>query len=252
MLISAQNLRIHLNGAEILKGIDMTAGSGRFIGIIGPNGSGKSTLLKCLYRALKPDGQAVFLNGKPIDAYCLRQSARAIAVVGQHSDGGFDFSVLEMTLMGRSPHKRALERDNAEDYKLAREALKAVGMEGFEERSFAALSGGERQRVILARALAQRTPILILDEPTNHLDIRYQLQLMRIIKESGRTVIAAIHDLNIAAAYCDYIYVLSGGSVCACGEPLTVLTEDLIAGVYGVNVKVISDHNGFYIIYRER
>lgn len=251
MEMTVKNLHVHLSGAEILKGVDMSAGSGRFIGLIGPNGSGKSTVLKCLYRVLKPDARAVYLNGKALDSYSIRESSKVIGVVAQNGDIGFDFNVLEMTMMGRSPHKKALERDGAEDYAAARGALQTVGMESFEDRSFATLSGGERQRVILARALAQQTPILILDELTNHLDIKYQLQLMRIIKESGRTVIAAIHDLNIAAMYCDYIYVLSDGDIYAHGEPLMVLTEALIERVYGVSAEILTDNNGIYIIYRE-
>ena len=126
-------------------------------------------------------------------------------MVAQHNFYSFDFPVLDVVLMGRSPHKKLLERDNLRDYELARKALGVVGMAAFEERSFSSLSGGEQQRVILARALAQQTECMILDEPTNHLDIKYQLQIMDIVKGLGLTVAAAIHDLNIAALYCELL-----------------------------------------------
>lgn len=128
--------------------------------------------------------------------------------------------------MGRAPHKRALERDNAEDFRIVAESLETVGMTTFAGRSFSTLSGGEQQRVILARALAQRTPCLILDEPTNHLDIKYQLQLMDLVRGLDRTVIAAVHDLNIAAMYCDRLYAVKDGRIVGQGAPKKLLTPD--------------------------
>ena len=251
IMVKAQNIYVKLNGVEILKGIDLNTDEGSFIGVIGPNGSGKSTFLKCIYRALKPDMGVLFLDGRFLTAYSVKESAKKIGVVAQHNDVGFDFTVWEMAMMGRSPHKKALDRDNDKDRKLVEQALRTVGMESFAERSFATLSGGERQRVILARALAQQTPCLVLDEPTNHLDIKYQLQIMRIVKESRRTVISAIHDLNIAAMFCDYLYVLSNGCVHAHGKPYEVLTEELIWEVYGVRATKINSADGLHIAFRE-
>ncbi len=143
--------------------------------------------------------------------------------------------------MGRSPHKRSMERDNAEDFRMVTEALEKVDMSAFANRSFSTLSGGEQQRVILARALAQDTPCLILDEPTNHLDIKYQLQLMDIVKGLGRTVISAVHDLNIAAMYCTYLYVMKNGRIVAEGSPAEVLTAEMIRSVYEVEARVFRD-----------
>lgn len=155
--------------------------------------------------------------------------------------------------MGRSPHKRFLQRDNAEDYRIVRKAIADVGMADFEERSFSTLSGGEQQRIILARALAQQTPCLILDEPTNHLDIKYQLELMDLVKGLGRTVLAAIHDLNIAAMYCDRLYAVKDGMVVAGGTPREVLTEDLIRAVYEVDARVLTDEDGVLrVLYQPR
>ena len=244
MNIEASNIHATLGGNEILKGVAIQAGPGDFVGIIGPNGSGKSTLLKCIYRTLRPDCGVVSLDEENLLSMSYRQSARSIAVLAQHNYYNFEFSVRDVVLMGRSPHKKAMERDNAEDYRIVDEALDTVGMLPFRERSFQTLSGGEQQRVILARALAQQTPCLILDEPTNHLDIKYQLQLLDIVKGLHKTVISAIHDLNIAAMYCTRLVVMKDGKVITQGTPRQVLTPKLIREVYEVEATVSTDAQG--------
>lgn len=244
MELQTKDIQAILGGAEILKGVSIEAGKNDFIGIIGPNGSGKSTLLKCIYRVLQPNGGAVYLDGKALRDYSVRESAKQIAVLAQHNYYNFEFSVQDVVLMGRSPHKRALEADTAQDYQIVRESLELVGMLDFMERSFSTLSGGEQQRVILARALAQQTPCLVLDEPTNHMDIKYQLQIMDIVKNLNRTIISAVHDLNIAAMYCTWIYVMKDGKVVAAGTPEEVLTSELIFDVYEVKAEVFRDHQG--------
>ena len=244
MEIRASDVRAVLGGSQILRGVDLRAERGELVGVIGPNGSGKSTLLKCIYRVLKPTGGAVWLDGRALSEYSYKASARRVAVVAQHNYYNFDFSVQDVVMMGRAPHKRALDRDNAQDRQMAARALETVGMADFARRSFSTLSGGEQQRVILARALAQDTPCLILDEPTNHLDIKFQLQLMDIVKGLDRTVIAAIHDLNIAAMYCDRLYAVREGGVVASGRPEEVLTPELIRAVYEVEAQVLRDERG--------
>lgn len=244
MHIEASALESVLSGSRILKGVDMRAGARELVGIIGPNGSGKSTLLKCIYRVLQPTNGAVYLDGKPLTSYSFRQSAQKIAVVAQHNYYNFDFSVRDVVLMGRAPHKRALDRDNAEDFRIVDEALETVGLLPFRDRSFSTLSGGEQQRVILARALAQQTPCLILDEPTNHLDIKYQLQLMDLVKSLDRTVIAAVHDLNIAAMYCDRLYAVKDGRIVGEGTPSELLTPEFIRTVYEVEAEVAAADTG--------
>ncbi len=238
MRVSTQELCVTLGGRAILQNVSLTVEPKQFVGVIGPNGSGKSTLLKCMYRMQKPDAGSVLFDDVPLLQMRVRESARRVAVLAQHNDYSFDFTVREMVLLGRTPHKRMLERDTGEDFAIAQAALEQVGLQGFEERLFFSLSGGERQRVLLARALAQQTPCLILDEPTNHLDIQYQLQLMEIVRGLGITVIAAIHDLNIAAMYCDAVYVLHNGRIVAQGTPREVLTPELIAQVYRVRASV--------------
>lgn len=256
MKITTQQLHAVLGNTEILRGIDFEANEGEFVGIIGPNGSGKSTLLRCLYRVLTPSEGAVFLDGKELSSYRVKESAQKLAVVAQHNYYNFEFSVQDVVMMGRAPHKRALDRDTAEDYQIMRQSLKAVGMQEFEERSFSTLSGGEQQRIILARALAQQTPCLILDEPTNHLDIKYQLWLMDIVKNLDCTVISAVHDLNIAAMYCDRLYAMKQGKVIAQGTPHELLTPDLIRELYEVDAEVSIDGKGqlriFYCPYSRK
>ncbi|SHH74810.1 iron complex transport system ATP-binding protein [Sporobacter termitidis DSM 10068] len=230
-----------LGGADIVKEISMRASANAFVGIIGPNGSGKSTLLKCIYRVLKPSGGTIYLDDSPLGALSYKESARKMAVVAQHNYYNFDFTVREVVMMGRAPHKKQMERDNAEDVEIVSDALRQVDMEAYGDRIFSTLSGGEQQRIILARALAQRTRCLILDEPTNHLDVKYQLQLLSLVKRMELTVVTALHDLNMAAMYCDYIYVLKNGRLCGSGTPQDILRRDFLKEVFDVDVKIIRD-----------
>lgn len=253
MQISVENLQVILNRNPILRGVNLEADNSQFIGVIGPNGSGKSTLLRCIYRVLKPTGGAVFLDHKELHKWSVRESARRVSVVAQHNYYNFEFLVKDVVLMGRAPHKRTLDRDNARDYEIVAEALKTVGMKDFGERIFSTLSGGEQQRVILARALAQETPCIILDEPTNHLDIKFQLEIMDIVKGLNRTVIAAIHDLNIAAMYCDRLFALKDGEIITVGTPREVLTEQFIRDTYEVDATVMKDDfDRLHILYHPK
>ena len=250
MNIQTDNIQVSFGSKTILQDISLDIRDKEFVGIIGPNGSGKSTFLKCLYRVLQPNHGKIFFDGTEMSSLSHRDTALKMAVVAQHSTVNFDFSVLEMVLMGRSPYKGLLDRDKIDDYEIARHALAQVGLSDFESRNFNTLSGGEQQRVILARALAQRTECLVLDEPTNHLDIKYQLELMTIVKRLDATVVSAIHDLNLAAIYCDRLIALKDGSVVCTGTPHEVLTEETIRHIYGVSVTVQTLPNGrLNIIY---
>lgn len=241
MEITCENISLILGGKEIVKSVSLNADDQKFIGIIGPNGSGKSTLLKCIYRVLKPSEGTIYMDQKNLDSLSYKESAKKSAVVAQHNYYNFDFTVLEVVMMGRAPHKRQMERDNPQDYEIAHESLLKVDMEGYKDRIFSTLSGGEQQRIILARALAQKTQCLILDEPTNHLDIKHQLQILNIVKSMDFTVIAALHDLNIAAMYCDYIYVLKDGEIKGSGTPKEIFRKEFLKEIYEVDVKVIED-----------
>ena len=250
MNICATDIKMEIGNNEILKGVSIDSKNKEFVGIIGPNGSGKSTLLKCIYRTLKPNGGCIMLGNTPISTMSVKESAKKLAVVAQHNYYNFDFSVEEVVLMGRSPHKKRLEPDNSKDYQIVNESLDKVGMLEFKNRSFSTLSGGEQQRVILARALAQQTPCLILDEPTNHLDIKYQLSLLNIVIDLDLTIVAAIHDLNIAAMYCDRLFVMKNGKIVGSGTPQEVLTKEFIKEIYDIDVEIVNDSKGdMHILY---
>ena len=249
MEILAEALKMAFGNKQVLKGIDFSLKDKEFVGIIGPNGSGKSTFLKCLYRVQKPTSGKICFNGRLLDELSYRESALQLAVVAQHNNYSFDFSVLEVVLMGRAPHKKMLERDNADDYIIAHKALSVVGLAGFEKRSFSSLSGGEQQRVILARALTQQTECLVLDEPTNHLDIKYQLQIMDIVKSLNLTVVAAMHDLNIAAMYCDRLVAIKNGQVVGIGTPRDLLQESFIYDTYDIRCQVDMVDGRINVIY---
>lgn len=206
MKITTKDIQVGFHARQILKGISIESQDKEFVGIIGPNGSGKSTLLKCIYRILKPDAGAVYLDGEELHSMSVKSSARKMAVVAQHNYYNFDFTVREVVLMGRAPHKKTLERDNAKDYQIVDEALRTVQMEAFADRTFSTLSGGEQQRVILARALAQQTPALILDEPTNHLDMKTKDILKQALMDFDGTLIVVSHDRDFLDGLVTKVY----------------------------------------------
>lgn len=216
----------------------MEVSSGEFIGIIGPNGSGKTSLLRIIYRIYPPSAGAIYIGGSNLLKMSIHDSARYVAVVAQERECEFDFTVREIVSMGRSPHKKLFEGDNKIDDKIVRDSLKRVGLTSLAKRYFHTLSGGEKQRVLIARALAQKAKILLLDEPTNHLDPRYQFEIMELVSSLKITVIVAMHDLNLAAAYCDRLYLLNKGRVIAGGYPRSVLTPRRLKSVYGINAEV--------------
>ncbi|MFJ7182347.1 ABC transporter ATP-binding protein [Streptomyces massasporeus] len=223
---------------RLVEDVSLTARPGEVIGLVGPNGSGKSSLLRTVYRVLRPAAGHVRVDGTDAWSLPVRQLARTVAAVVQESGADFDLSVREVVAMGRTPHKRLLDGDTPEDAELIDTVLDAVDATDLAHRPFDRLSGGERQRVLIARALAQQPSLLVLDEPTNHLDIRHQLDVLNTLRRLPATVLVALHDLNLAAYYCDRLYVLRDGQVIASGPPLEVLTPQLLAEVYGVTSEV--------------
>ncbi|MGQ8876265.1 ABC transporter ATP-binding protein [Delftia sp. NA_296.1] len=212
--------------------------SGECVGLIGPNGSGKSTLLRMLYRVLRPDAGCVLLDQRDIRDMTAREFAAQVSVLAQEAPQSFDFTVREAVMMGRIPHQSPWAGDSAEDLACMRQALAQVNALALEERRFSSLSGGEKQRVLVARALAQQPRLMLLDEPTNHLDIRHQLELMSLVQRLQISSIVALHDLNIAAHYCDRLYLMEQGRIVAHGTPAQVLTPATIGQVYGVAAEV--------------
>ena len=238
MNLNARGVSVTLSGREIVKQVSLEVKGRQFVGLLGPNGSGKTTLLKSIYRVLKPSAGLVTLDDVDINRLSYRDTARRMGVISQFTVMNFDFTVEEVVLMGRAPHKTAFARDTEEDYRIAEEALRRVDMLPFRDRNYNTLSGGEKQRILLARTLAQQVELLILDEPTNHLDIKYQIQIMDVVKSLGVGVLAALHDLNLTLLYCDTVYVLKEGRIVAHGRTEDVITEDLIREVYEVDCAV--------------
>ncbi|WP_268794102.1 ABC transporter ATP-binding protein [Salimicrobium flavidum] len=208
------------------------------VGVLGPNGSGKSTLLKNIYRTLTPVSGSIRLDGELISTLKNKDLARKIGVVAQDNSLPFDFEVKDIVAMGRSPHKKPWSRDTKEDEIIVENALRHVNMLGMADKSFLHLSGGEKQRVLLARVLAQQTDLLILDEPTNHLDVHHQMKFLDTFKDLGTTVLAAIHDLNLAALYCDRIYLMKNGRIYVSDSPGEVLTAKNLREVYDIEADV--------------
>ena len=238
MNIEVRDVTVSLSRRKIVRDVSLKVREKEFVGLLGPNGSGKTTLLKSIYRVLRPASGAILMDGEDMKDMSYRESARRMGVVSQFNNLSFDFTAMDMVLMGRSPHKRALAKDTEADYRIAEEALRRVDMLEFRDRSFLTLSGGEKQRIILARALAQQVEMLVLDEPTNHLDIKYQIQIMDVVKSLGVGVLAALHDLNLTLMYCTYVYVLKDGRIVAHGPTEEVITEQLIRDVYEVDCSV--------------
>lgn len=238
MNLNAEHISVSLTGADIVKDISIRVENKQFVGIIGPNGCGKSTLLKSIYKVIKPQKGTVFLGDKDVLKSSARIVSKEMGVVGQFNDLSFDFTVREMVMMGRTPHKLLMEADNTQDYKIVADALERVDLTEYANRSYLTLSGGEKQRVILARAIAQEPKFLVLDEPTNHLDIKYQIQILTVVKSLNIGVLAALHDLPMAAVYCDMLYVIKDGKIIASGSPKEVLTKKLIRQVYEIDCEI--------------
>jgi iron complex transport system ATP-binding protein len=243
--LEVRDLTCRYGPLTALRALSLRIGAGEFVGVLGPNGSGKSTLVKAMSRALRPADGSVLLGGADIWRMGPRAVAQQVAVVPQELPPAFEFRALEVVLMGRSPHLSRLAAEGAEDVRLAREAMEATDTWRFAERPITRLSGGERQRVTLARALAQEPKALLLDEPTSHLDLGYQADLLTRLeimnRERGTTLVAVLHDLNLAAAFCRRLLLLAEGTIVADGTPEEVLTSEGLRQIYRVETTVLPD-----------
>jgi iron complex transport system ATP-binding protein len=239
--LELKGVSVTVRGRRIVSDVDMIIADGDFVGLLGPNGSGKSTLLKTIYRVHRPATGQVLVNGTDLLTLPPRQAARRVAVVAQETTVEFDFTAWEMVMIGRTPHKRGFERDHESDRTVVADAIERVGCGDLADRSFNTLSGGEKQRTLIARAIAQGADHLILDEPTNHLDIRYQIEVLEIVADLGVTVIAALHDLSLAALFCDRVYLMADGRIVTAGPPAQVITAETVRHAYGADVLVIEN-----------
>ncbi|KPW99065.1 Iron-compound ABC transporter ATP-binding protein [Pseudomonas syringae pv. castaneae] len=223
-----------------LKDINLQIAAGEFVGLIGPNGSGKTSLLRCAFRYSRPHSGKVAISAHDIWSRSPRWCARHVAVVAQEFPDAFGLTLLDVTSMGRAPHQGFFAADSAHDRAIVQSALNAVGLAGYEQHRFDTLSGGEKQRCLLARALVQEPRLMVLNEPTNHLDPRHQLELLGLVKQLGVATLASIHDLNLAAAFCDRLCVIHHGRLIAQGTPQEVLTPEMLLHVFGAKALVDS------------
>ena len=240
-MLATQDLGCALGKYPILNGVDLEVPEGEMMALVGPNGTGKSTLLRTLAGLLPIPSGRVLVAGRDLVKLSPLERARTLAMVGQQEETPADLRVAEVVALGLLPHRPPWSGGGRKERDAVAEALEQVSMTAYANRGFHQLSGGEQRRVLLARGLAQRTELLLLDEPTNHLDIRNQHALLRMVRGLGRTVIAAIHDLDLAATYFDHIVVLNDGGVAADGKPSEVLTPELVGDVFGMAASMVTD-----------
>jgi len=235
--IEVRHIKLGYGNKDVISDVSFNVLPGELLGLVGPNGSGKSTLIKSLCRILAPRSGTILANGKDLAAYSRRDLAKLISVVPQTPVLPSAFTAFEIVLMGRNPHLGLLEYEGARDISIAWQAMERTGTRHLAERRIGELSGGEIQSVVIARALAQETQSILLDEPTANLDIGRQIEILDLIKEECRTrnlaVVAALHDLNLAAHYCEKLVLIKQGELFAFGTPVEVITPENICAVYG-------------------
>ena len=243
-MLEIRELTVAYGELVALRQVSLSLGAGELLGVVGPNGSGKSTLIRAITRLVRPLGGDIRLDGKEVGRLSQRELARWAAVVPQNPYLPDAFTVLEVALMGRTPHLGLLQSEGRADLAAVRRALEQTDTWHLASRRMGELSGGERQRVVVARALAQETPILLLDEPTAHLDMGHQATVLDLVRQlcrgEGKAVLATIHDLSLAGQYCDRLVMLNEGRIVGEGEPQEVLSPELLASVYGTRVSVFS------------
>ena len=255
MTVRVRDLDVALGGRPVLKGVSVDVPAGSWTAVIGPNGAGKSTLLRAVLGLVPSHGEIV-VAGADLGALRPRQRARLVAYAPQAPNLPVGMTVFDYTLLGRSPYIPHLGRESARDREITAEVLDRLDLTGFAARSLDHLSGGERQRVVLARALAQQTPVLLLDEPTTALDIGHQQQVMELVDRlrlsDELTVVTTIHDLTLAGQYADDLVLISGGRVAAAGEPAQVLTRSAVEEHFDARVHVTAGPGGRPILSLER
>lgn len=250
--VELRDLSVRLGETAVISGVDLEAHPGEWLGIIGPNGAGKSTILNTIVGTVEATSGSVLLSGRPVSAFSRQERARTVALVPQRAVVPAAMPVIDYVLLGRSPHIAYLASESLEDVAAAKQALGALDLLALSHRALAELSGGELQRVVLARALAQGAPIMLLDEPTSALDVGHQQQVLSLVdtmrRTAGLTIISALHDLTLAAQFCDRLLMLSGGRVVSEGRARSVLTEAVIREHYGATVRVLDDGDGGVVV----
>jgi iron complex transport system ATP-binding protein len=254
--IKVQDLHFAYHGRKVLKGISLSLRPGEFLGLLGPNGSGKSTFLKNLLGYLKPQKGRIVFSGMP-DSFGIKDSSRFLAFVPQRPELTMSLPVRELVLMGRLPHIRSRWAGySGQDRRKVDEVLSALGIADLADRDVARLSGGELQKVIICRCLVQEGEIFLLDEVTSGLDLNHSIEIMELIRrkadEEGKIIVAVFHDLNLASQYCDRVLFLKSGTIYCQGSPGEILTEQVVAEIYGIRVLVLKGEDGKPVVLPRR
>lgn len=243
--VSIRDLSFSYGDHTILNNIEMNLEKGLFYSILGPNGSGKTTLLKNLQKILKPDRKCIYLDGEDVRVFSTRELSRRIATVPQETHMDFDFTVLDLVLMGRAPYLKRFETESVHDLAMARTAMEITDTWKFRDKSIKNLSGGELQRAIVSRAMVQDTDILLLDEPVSHLDIHHQISILSTVagfcRSKGITVLAVLHDINLATEFSDALILMQQGKVMTMGAPEEVITQISVKSLYDLDCLVIKN-----------
>ncbi len=248
-MLDVHDLSLSRTGRQILHSVSLRTEQGRVLGLVGPNGAGKSTLLRTLYKALVPESGHVTVDGEDVSHLSRRAIAQRISVVAQQTEATLPLPVRDSVALGRLARRHAFDYGTGDDAQIVDEALAQVGLTGFAERLTDQLSGGELQRVLIARAIAQRASHLLLDEPTNHLDIHHQYLILEMVRTIPATTVIVLHDLNLAAQFCDELVLLENGRVVAAGEPFEVLTPERVSRVYRISADVIESKGRRHLVY---
>lgn len=252
-MISVNDLEFSYGNRKVIDSVSFNLNPGEILGILGPNGSGKTTLIKLVGGILKKGKGRIEIMGKEIEKYSRKELARKLAIVPSDLEPGFDFSVYDMVAMGRYPYLGLFDTFSPEDIEIIEKSMRSTGIMELSGHSIREISGGEKQRMLIARALAQNTDILLMDEPTSNLDIKYQVEILELIeniRKTGRAILLTMHDVNMAVRYCTRIALLSKGRIFSIGQPEMVISEESITAVYGIKGRVIRNGDGgiVYII----
>lgn len=254
-LLSAKNAEFAYRKELVLKNISLEILPGEVLGVIGPNGSGKSTLLKALAGIIKCGPSKILYKGTDIRTMNRKDIASEVSWIPQENPMVFAFKVIDVVMMGRHPYLSPLIFESEKDFQIARAAMEMTGTSRFAQRLFNEISSGERQRVLIASAIAQEPEIMLLDEPTSALDIKYQLEILTILKTLNKSkdmsVVLALHDLHLASRFCRRLILLNDGEIFADGSPAEVLKKEILENVYGISVKIISNDDGSIMVYPE-
>ncbi|MGC9137910.1 MAG: ABC transporter ATP-binding protein [Thermoplasmata archaeon] len=253
ILISVRDIEFSYGSKKIIDGISFDLMPGEILGFLGPNGSGKTTLIKLVGGILKKERGTIRIKGRDIEKYSRRELARIVSIVPSDLEPGFDFTVQDLVAMGRYPYIGFFDSFTQRDYEIIRRSMEATGVSHLSMNSVREISGGEKQRMLIARALAQDTEILLMDEPTSNLDIKYQVEILELIegiRRTGRAIMITMHDVNMAIRYCTRLALISKGKIYSIGPPDNVINENSINMVYGINGKIIRNGDGkiVYII----